>query len=531
MIKIKKSVFVTLAGISSVCLTACGKKADVTLWGSFGSKYSTILTSLVDDISKELGIKVAHVSQGSYPGVRKEMINAIANSKYPELVVGYPDHFAQYQGSKILRQLDGSVTGEWLKDYDEDYMPENYLYDQDGTQHLYGVPFNKSTELLGYNGVFVDYCDELYPGEGLKELPKTWGEWAAAKSDPTSKAGRYLSTFQDLVANHKVMYATQETDGTAHDFTPTPAEGKVKVFDYKDINITDTKLMSWDSTDNAFITLVRQWDSHYTELPEDQRTVAPKRRLGKILFANEANLDKTLKMLKFFNHMYKDEIFGTPGDIGGKFSSEAFARGCVMFMVCSSGGLSYNTSKWENRFRVAPIPYKDEDHKFVISQGANICLTKKGDEAKALKVLKALTSGKFQTRWAIETGYFPAAKSAEDDDDYINFMNDTSYSDKTMVAYREGAKVNHKEYRGKAHIGEEGWKAWTRFVDDAFIGSATIRDEVAKILPNVLKNVAAAEIDDDLPYKAQLKTILTGTTISQSTNIQVDCTDPDIMGH
>ena len=521
MIKFKKNVLVAFAALSATCLSACGSKADVTLWGSFGSKYSTILDSLVQDMSSELKLKIKHDSKGSYPGVRKEMINAIATGKYPELAVGYPDHFAQYHGSGILRPLDNLVS-DVLNDYNTNYMPENYLYDQDGTKHLYGVPFNKSTELLGYNGVFVDYCASLYPEENLKVLPQTWDEWAVAKSEPTSKAGRYYSVYKDLIRNKKVIWASQAEDGTASGFVESTSEvaGKVKVFDFREVEETVTKLMTWDSTDNAFITLVRQWDSQYTSLPEEEYSVHPKRRHGHVLFANDTNLPKTIKMLRFFKKMYNDDIFGTPSDIGGNFSSEAFSRGCVMFMVCSSGGLSYNTSNWNNRFRVAPIPYKDEDHKLVISQGANICMTKKGNEQKSLKVLKALTTGKFQTRWTIETGYFPASESAADSAEYRAFLSDTSYSDKTVVAYREGAQVNNNEYRGKAHENEAGWKAWHPFVDDAFIGSAVVRDQVSFIIPNTLKNVQDVEGDND--YKSVLRTVLNSNEIAGNINIVVD---------
>ena len=514
MIKIKKSVLVAFIGVAAMSLTACGKKkGDVLFWSSFGAKYRTVLDSLTADMSSELGINIEHVSQGSYPGIRKEMISSIATGNYPDLAVGYPDHFAQYHGSQILRPLDSYVDASMLADYDANYMPENYLYDQDGTKHLYGVPFNKSTELLGYNGVFVDYCDAQYPGENLKVLPQTWDEWKVAKTQPESKAGRYYSCFKDLVQNKKVIYATQAEDGTASNFSSSQGAGQVKVFDYTEVDENVTKLMTWDSTDNAFITLVRQWDAEYTKLPEDQIQINPKRRQGKILFANATNLPKTIDMLKTFNKMYKDDIFGTPGDIGGTFSSEAFSRGCVMFMVCSSGGLSYNTSNWNNRFRVAPIPYTDASHKCVISQGANICMTKKGDADKSFKVLKALTTGKYQTRWAIETGYFPASNTAADTPEYQNFLNDTSFANKTLVTYREAAQVNENQYRKGG---------WNRFVDDAFIGSAVIREQVAYILPNVLKNVNAENIDNDEAYKAQLRNTLNGEAIKNNLNIAVD---------
>ena len=512
MIKIKKSVIAAFIGIASMSLTACGKRGEVVFWSSFGEKYTKKLDAIVADMSKELGISIEHVSKGSYPKIRKEVIDSIANSNYPGLAVGYPDHFAQYHGSDILVKLDTYVDDEMLKDYDPNYMPENYLYDRDGTQHLYGVPFNKSTELLGYNGVFVDYCAWKYDDETLKVLPETWDEWKVAKTNPETKAGKYYSAFKDLIRNKRIVYASQYDDGTAYDFHyDAPVGEQVKVFDYTEVEESVTKLMTWDSTDNAFITLVRQFDGQYTRLPEDQHSVALKRRQGEILFANTANLPKTINMLKTFNQMYKDDIFGTPGDIGGNYSSEAFSRGCVMFMVCSSGGLSYNTDNWSNRFRVTQIPYTDEQHKYVISQGANICMTKNGNQDKSFKVMKALTTGKFQTRWAIETGYFPASNTSADSEEYQNFLKDTSYENKTLVAYREGAQINENKYRKGG---------WNRFVDDAFIGSAIVREQVGYILPNVLKNVT--NVNDDNAYKAELRNVLNGEQIKNNINIKVD---------
>jgi ABC-type glycerol-3-phosphate transport system substrate-binding protein len=182
-----------------------------------------------------------------------------------------------------------------------------------------------------------------------------------------------------------------------------------------------------------------------------------------------------------------------------------------MFMVCSSGGLGYNTGTWENRFRVAPIPYKSADKKYVISQGANICMTKAGDADSNFKVIKALTTGKYQTRWAIETGYFPASNSAADTSEYQAFLNDTSYADKDHVAYREGARVNELEYRAKG---------WNRFVDDAFIGSAKVRTQVGYILANVFASVS--DLNDTNGYKTQIKTVLTDPLIQNEPCIVVD---------
>ncbi len=518
--KLKKSVLAIFGSITAMALTSCGSQKDVSFWSSFGSKYANMLKPIVNKVADELKISIKHESQGSIKNIHKNMVGAIGTSKYPSIAMGYPDHFAQYHGSGILVPLD-SYFKDVIKDYDKNYMPENYIYDSDGEKHLYGVPFNKSTELLGYNGVFVDYVAERNHDETLKTLPATWDEWALAKDDPTSKAGKYYTAFNDLVENNKTLWAIQDADGSAHDFTTE--EGEVtaqhkKVLDYSkfdDDAKAYSRLMGYDALDNAFITLLRQWGSHYTELKKSEYKKHPKERAGTVLFASKADRPNTLKMLKFFNKMHKDKIFGTPdADLNSKnYCTEAFAAGRVMFTICSSGGLSYNTTNWEKRFRMAPIPYHVESAKYVISQGMNICMTKKANKDKAVKVMKALTTGKYQTEWSLTSGYFPASASAEESKTYQDFIKDTSFKDKKIAIYREGHQVNYNEYK---------MKNWNRFVDDAFIDSATVRDLVAGILPNVFKNIQLVDIDNDGKYNAELKKVLKDTRIQNSLNIVVD---------
>jgi hypothetical protein len=540
--KLKRITLFAFAAMATSALSGCGKK-DVVFWDSFGTKYSSYLKDIIADISSDLGFEVKHESKGSYGGIYKAVTSSVGGKKYPTIAVGYPDHFAYYHGNGILVSLD-DLAKDIISDYDKDYMPEQYLYDRDGEQHLYGIPFNKSTEVLGYNGVFVDYCVEKYGDESLRQLPATWSEWNAgatatisvddlaadltfsgsewAKIDKTTKAGKYLKAFYELVVGKKVMYANQTKEGRASNFSDAPADGKVKVFDYSTADINYTRLMSWDAPDNAFITLVRQWNSEYTVLPEDQRTEHPLQRQGKILFANTTNLPKTLDMLQFFNGMHKKRLFGTPEDFSGSYSSDAFADGLVMFMVCSSGGLSYNTKSWTTRFRLAPIPYKDADHKFVISQGANLCLTNNGDSKKAIQVMKALTTGKYQAQWTMATGYFPASDSAMETPEYKAFINgtgtDADYDDLLVASIREGAKINRDEYKDPT-------KKWTKFVDDAFVGSATVREKVKDVIPRMLNKVG--DPDDVDGIKAILKAILTDPDIRLSNNISADL-DPSL---
>ena len=532
MIKFKKGLLTAMVAVASVSLSSCflkkNAKADdetrtnVIFWSPFGAKYTLILDPLVNDISSETGIEIDHKSKGAYPKILSAVMEAMATGDYPDIAIGYPDHFVQYLGSDILRPLDKYV-GDSRNDYDPNYIPENEFYDEDGEKHLYGVPFNKSTELLGYNGIFIDYCVWKYTDESLATLPATWDEWAS--TDPNSKVVKYLNAFEDLISTKKVVYAAVDAQHRGTNFevyideypASAPA-GKIKVLDYKAGDHSKHRLFTWDSTDNAFITLVRQWGGEYTKVPETENQKSIDDRQGHVMFNNASNQSKTVDMLKFFRKLANRGIFGVPSNVGGtgaNFASEAFATGNVMFMVCSSGGLSYNTENQALRFSLEPIPYKTANKKFVISQGANICMTDHGDAERSWTIMKALTTGKFQTRWAMETGYFPASKTAEQSTEYQAFLNSTDTSNYTVSVYRQGSQVNSHQYG-------DSTKGWVRFVDDAFIGSAIVREISGNIIPNVLSNVADADIEDSSKYIAEISSVLSDPRIARNANIIVE---------
>lgn len=513
--KTKVKISLALLTVAASSLSACSlfnknkggnEPGSIEFWSSFGSMYSTALQEVCDGVIQETGVNITHVQKNSYDDIKKAMDSAIALGDYPNIAMGYPDHFASYLVSDVLHSVEDYFTQEELNDYYPEYMTENHFYDWNSENKLFAIPFNKSTELLGYNGVFVDYCATINPD--LANIPATWSEWAV-------KGPLYDAIFQglmlqkkfpddpsktDLVENSgKIVYGVQDTQGRASQFevvadgAPAPA-GKQALLDFTKVDPYSSRLMSWDATDNAFITLVRQWGAEYTAVPETENSNQPHKRYGHIRVNVPANQEKIIDMLQFFNGLNKQHLFGTPTELGGNYSSDAFAKASVMFMVCSSGGLSYNTAKWNHRFSVAPIPYNTADKKYVISQGANICLTNKGNYEESTKVIKALTTSKFQTEWCLKTGYYPCSKSAALSDEYQAFLREQTYDSPTRVAYREGSILNTNEYMDAS-------KNWTKFVDPAFDGSSEVRTLVKGVLDGIFALPADAPRND---YKAKL---------------------------
>ena len=220
MSKIKNSALLVLTLTAACSLTACfgGKKTEdgpsenpgdtskVVFWSSFGGAYTGVLDGICASISQAKGIEIEHKSQHSYDNILAEMTSAIALEDYPYLAQGYPDHFATYLSAGILNHIGSFLTDEIRNDYYDAYMVENKFYEPSGkAEHTYALPFNKSTEVLGYNGVFVDYCATIDPS--LATLPTTWDEWAGAKGQA------YNAIFQDLITNSKKIYGKQDENG------------------------------------------------------------------------------------------------------------------------------------------------------------------------------------------------------------------------------------------------------------------------------------------------------------------------------
>lgn len=555
MKKVKSTFALALLAVAAGSLSSCGNKSDLVFWSSFGNAYTSVLDGIVEKAGNSSGAVIEHISQGSYDKVKNEMMSAIADRSYPDLVTGYPDHFAEYLGNDALQPLDKFVKAydeahgtNLLDDYFPAYMEENYnlAVDDDGNKVLSALPFNKSTELMGYNGVFVDFCATRYPE--LAVVPATWQQWE-------EKGPKYREILTELAGGKKALYGVQNEEGTASQFNLqdarlpnkdasgnfVDASGKPLLLDFTDVDVELTRVISWDSTDNMFITLVRQWGGQYTRLPAEQMKVEPLYRKGDILFNAKNDKEfgdvrsKVVECMKFFNRLNKQHIFGVPKEFQQDYNSTAFEQNQVMFMLCSSGGLSYNTAKWTNRFRVAPLPYNaalGDDGKYVISQGADITLTDRnqGDPEKSQKAfdaMVAMTTGSLQAEWCLNTGYYPCSKSATNDPAYQAFLNSTDYSYPTTVAYREGANINQKEYM----VAEKGWH---KFVDPAFIGSSDIRTLVKTVFQSTFISLVvdpegkvpgsyiSVDAIPDSAYESILNGVVTDPTIRQKAqNINV----------
>lgn len=437
----KKLIALVLA-VGSICgLTACGKKkANIIMWTGFGTSITDTLTELLDEFTKETGITVAHESKGGYENLKSAVVYEMGTGNTPNVVLGYPDHFAEYISGESLLPLDSFIKKEdkgFLDDFVQAYLPENRSF---GDDLIYGLPFNKSSEVLVYNKTFFDFYNI--------EVPTTWQELETTSKQIAGIVNELLAKEDNKGIVGNVNAETGKVDEVVLDMSA----------------VTNFAPFCYDSQSNFFITTTRQWGGVYTA---QDKTL--KYEKGYVKFNNP----QTKEAMAFFDKMSNENLFATPSYWEANYGSDAFkVMKCVM-TVGSSAGVSYNIPSGDTfEIGVAPIMYNADnaDEKWVIQQGTNIGMmanSTKEQKEQAWKLIKFLTSSEINTRFALETGYLPVRESGLKSEAYQKLLN-YSGTDVKEKLKAETAKVvfGYKE------------AGFVPFVDPAFIGSAGIRAQV-----------------------------------------------------
>ncbi len=438
---------------------------EIDFWTGFGSAVtSNGIDPVIEAFQEEYPyIKVTHTSKGGYPNLLKAINLSITSRTYPNIAVGYPDHFASYIRSSIQYALDPLIDhanpdiGVDIDDFIQDYMVENRSFqykDEAKTQpYTLGLPFNKSTEVMVVNKTFMDWVITKDP---LITIPTTWAEVAdsGARIITVMDEGGY---FGKKVDEHGNINANAGRTGFPR-----------LLLDFTNVTKGDFRPFSYDSTSNLFITLVRQWGGTFTRMGENITK-------GYVKF----NSASTIEMLDYFKQLHDDSILAIPPDFDEtSYNSGPFLALKSVMTVSSSAGV-YNNVPTAGSFDVEihPVIGKDATHRYVISQGTNMAVFTNRD---AEKVLASWLFTRFATTvvndvFAIGAGYYPVTNTMLNSDIYQGYINTTSAS-KSDFSKIGAAKVNANIYGDPAN-------GWIKFVDPGFVGSADIREQIETVFP------------------------------------------------
>ena len=410
----KTSRLLLIAITSMLALTGCNKSGDnkpaeddgdylikedteIVIWTTYNDTYQSVINNAIEEFATiEPKVTVKNIKQqGSYDDLKKMVVDGFAVDNYPDMVAAYPDSVSDFinNGKALniqpyMENKDYGWTEADFADIPEAYIALGQNYVIPGT---YSLPASKSTEAMYYN-------QDVLIGLDLSGV------------DATINGGRPLNDayFQDMTWEEMFEKLVPALD----------AYDKAQADDAKIINRTkfdDWAWVGYDSDDNLFITLAEQYGYGYT-------SINPTTGVGSIDFNNQGMKD-LMKKFKGYNDKH---YFTTKGVINTNVNYRSTVD-CMLFSIGSTGGVKYQFSTdTKHNVGVAPIPHAAGKAQKIISQGPDFAFLNHQNDNRAKATwlfFKLFTGTKYNTDWALGTGYSPIRYSVMETSDYIKYTD------------------------------------------------------------------------------------------------------------
>lgn len=420
----------------------------VDFWHSFGHNVANALTPLVESFEAEMAEEgfnidvVVTSTGGGYDGLRERVNLGTRSNSIPTMLLGYPDHFADYIANDILLPLDEFVNakdesialdGVDLENNVNDFIPSYWAENQlqiKGEVKTCGIPFNKSTEIMVYNASLLD---PVLKEKGYLDQDDNW-------SNPT----------WDQVWSISQWVLDNKTAGWTYNGAP---------YQLKDVEYP----VYIDSEANFFITVGRQWGGEGTYTTVDTTGE------GTVVANNTSN--KTAQ--EYFLAKADDKLFQFPAAKSQSYGSDILNNLAAVISIGSTAGINNNASK-KYELKATAIPqkaYGEGATNAVIQQGTNLSILSPNSNNQtrlaAWMLIKYLTNTENTQVFSRETGYLPVRQSALDSAEYKAFMAATNDPFEGMVARAVNAAFAQKDYF---------------YTDPAFTGSSLVRDKLGLVV-------------------------------------------------
>ena len=206
--KFKKFASLALAAVLTTGLmTGCGNSKDasseeivteikepveITFWHAMNGDLEKTLQKLTDKFMEEnKNITVTLQNQSSYPELQQKITATTASPKdLPTLTQAYPHWMINAMQDDLLVDLKPYIENATIGDKNYEDILEGFRTASEIDGKIYGMPFNKSTEVIWYNKT-------LFEELGLK-VPTTFEEFAEVSKTITEKKGIVGAGFDSL---------------------------------------------------------------------------------------------------------------------------------------------------------------------------------------------------------------------------------------------------------------------------------------------------------------------------------------------
>lgn len=486
--------------------------SSLTMWTCFGGDYGAVIDRLVGEFNSDHqdSIYVEHTKKVDVHSLSIQILNSISTSTFPNIATTNTGYQSEFFSKGIVLPLDSYIARyneehntNLINDFYGEYTAENLAisYDESGNPYIAGLPFNRSTEVMLCNGYYFDYFKSL---DSTIFVPSTWEELY----ELTPKLNAIIESQNLRSYNSRYLIGKIDANNHAYDFrisdTNELASGEHVLQELGDLSYEkDFYALGYDSPERAFSTVLHHWGVPYTKyLYDDYRN---NEQYGKAYFWQNTNKAATTAALQFFVDLNSEKGFGFPSNFNEiRSCAKPLEEGRCLFTITSSAALS--EPHFENkRLDMYPILYKDADHKYVYSEGTNMCLLNQFSSRErynqetydAFTAMVDLTTGKHQAQWASTVGYFPVSKSAHNHSIYQDMLNN-NYPTRLQSLYRSAGQINFDVYQID----------WIKYADPGFRDSQRLF----------------------LDCGTAFRRILSGTSIESAMNELWSGTNPAIKG-
>ena len=463
----RKLICLVCAGGMSLLLSAChgagnikgfsipeqfdtSKPIEITFWAKNDTNKTqvAIYDSAVAGFEKEYpNVKVNIRYYTDYGKIYNDVITNISTGTTPNVCITYPDHIATYlTGQNQVLELDDLINDEkyGLGGSDvkfdapkRDEMVEKYLNECYIGDHLYALPYMRSTEAMYVNKTFVEKLGY--------ELPDvlTW----------------------DFVWEVSEAAMEKNEDGT---------------FKINDQNVLIPFI--YKSTDNMMIQMLKQKGYDYTT------------DAGDVLLFN----DNTKGLLYEISKHAGTRAFSTfkissyPGNFinAGQciFGIDSTAGSTWMGPDAPLSDIHKDDVAKDIEVVVRQIPQFDTENPIMISQGPSVCIFNKDDPQEVLAswlFTQYLLTNDVQIPYAQTEGYVPVTLKAQNSAEYQDYLsrggedNDLYYSIKLDATNLLLDNIDNT------------------FITPVFNGSASVRDAAGQLIENVTNSMRRKQTVDD----------------------------------
>src|SRR5699024_3815067 len=206
-------------------VTQIKNPVEITFWHAMNGDQEKSLQGLVDKFTKENpNITVTLQNQSSYADLQQKITATTASPKnLPTITQAYPDWLLNAIDENLVLDLKPYIENETLKFDNYDDIVKGFREASTLDGKIYGIPFNKSTEVLWYNKTLFDKLN-------LK-VPTTYEEFEDVAQQIKEKENIVAGGF-DSLSNYYTTYLKNEgvTFDSKLDITSKKSEDEVDYY-------------------------------------------------------------------------------------------------------------------------------------------------------------------------------------------------------------------------------------------------------------------------------------------------------------